>query len=102
MSIELRSETSEDAATVYCSGEVKAGEEGHQLRTKVSECLKHSRSVIVDLSNVRYMDSSGLGVLVSLYPVARTVGATLKYVNLVTPVDFSKPPSKGSIRVLAS
>jgi len=102
MSIELRSETNENAATVYCSGEVKAGEEGRQLRTKVSECLKQSRSVIVDLSNVRYMDSSGLGVLVSLYPIARTAGATLKYVNLVTPVDFSKPPSKVSISVLAS
>src|SRR5262245_4899814 len=78
--IEFRSESSGDAATIYCSGEIKSGEEGHRLRETVAEWLHRFRQVTVDLSQVRYMDSGGLGVLVSLYPIARTAGATLKYV----------------------
>ncbi|HJY79681.1 MAG TPA: STAS domain-containing protein [Candidatus Binatia bacterium] len=91
MGIELRSESSDDAAIIYCSGEVKAGEEGHSLRTTVAEWLRRRRQVTVDLGNVEYIDSGGLGILVSLYPIARTAGATLKYVNLVTRVDYSRP-----------
>jgi anti-sigma B factor antagonist len=93
MSIELRSESSDDTAIIYCSGQVRAGEEGHLIRETVADWLRKRRIVTVDLSKVQYMDSSGLGVLVSLYPIARTSGATLKYVNLVTRVDYSKAPS---------
>ena len=92
MTIELFPESSDDAAIIYCSGEVKAGEEGHHFRATVADWLRKRRRVTVDLSKVKYMDSSGLGILVSLYPIARTNGATLKYVNLATPVDFSKAP----------
>jgi anti-sigma B factor antagonist len=90
MSIELRSESNDSAAVIYCSGEVKSGEEGRRLRETVAEWLHRRRQVIVDLSHVRYMDSGGLGILVSLYPIARIAGATLKYVNLITPVDYSR------------
>ena len=90
MGIELRFESSSDKAVIYCSGEVKSGEEGHHLRETVADWLHKYRKVIVDLSGVRYIDGGGLGVLVSLYPIARTAGATLKFVNLVTPVDYSK------------
>jgi anti-anti-sigma factor len=92
MGIELRSESSNDEAVIYCSGEVKSGEEGHRLRDTVADWLHKRRKVIVDLSSIQYMDGGGLGVLVSLYPIARTAGATLKFVNLVTPVDYSKAP----------
>jgi hypothetical protein len=59
--------------------EIKSGEEGHRLRETVAQWLHRFRQVTVDLSQVRYMDSGGLGILVSLYPIARTAGATLKY-----------------------
>ena len=96
MAIELRSESSEDSAVIYCSGEVKAGGEGRHLRTTVADWLRRRPRVTVDLKDIRYMDSSGLGILVSLYSIARTSGATLKFVNLVTPVDYSKAPARDS------
>jgi anti-anti-sigma factor len=94
MSIELRSECSEDSAVIYCSGEVRAGGEGRHLRATVADWLRRRPRVIVDLKNITYMDASGLGILVSLYSLARSSGATLKYVNLVTAVDYSKAPTK--------
>ena len=97
MGIELRSESSDDSATIYCSGEVKAGGEGRHLRATVSDWLRRRRKVTVDLRDIRYMDSSGLGILVSMYSIARTSGATLKYVNLVTPVDYTKAPDRDNV-----
>jgi len=82
--IELRYETSDDTAVIYCSGEVKAGEEGHHLRATVADWLRRCRQVTVDLGNVQYMDSGGLGILVSLYSIARTASATLSK----RPVNF--------------
>ena len=97
MGIELRSESSEDHAVIYCSGEVKAGGEGRYFRATIADWLRRRRKVTVDLRDIKYMDSSGLGILVSMYSIARTSGSTLKYVNLVTPVDYSKPPAKESL-----
>jgi anti-sigma B factor antagonist len=94
MAIEFRSETRDSSAVIYCSGEVRPGEEGHRLRETVISWLRRCRQVTVDLSNIRYMNSGGLGILVSLYPIARSAGATLKYVNLVAPVDHSRASLK--------
>jgi anti-sigma B factor antagonist len=99
MGIELRSESSGDTAVIYCRGEVKAGAEGRHLRSTVAELLRQRRRVTVDLKDISYMDSSGLGILVSLYPIARTSGSTLKYVNLTTPVDYSKAPGNSLDRL---
>jgi anti-sigma B factor antagonist len=99
MGIELRSESSDDTAVIYCSGEVKAGEEGHRLRAAVADWLRQRRRVTVDLRDIRYMDSSGLGVLVSLYSIARTSGSTLKYVNLTTAVDYTRAPGASLTRM---
>lgn len=99
MGIELRSESSGDTAVIYCRGEVKAGSEGRHLRSTVADLLRQRRRVIVDLKDISYMDSSGLGVLVSLYPIARTSGSTLKYVNLTTAVDYSKAPGNNLERL---
>lgn len=100
MGIELRSESSGDTAVIYCSGEVKAGEEGRRLRATVADWLRQRRRVTVDLKDIHYMDSSGLGILVSLYSIARTSGSTLKYVNLTTAVDYTKAP--GDLSRMAS
>jgi hypothetical protein len=57
----------------------------------VADLLQSNPVVIVDLSQVDYMDSSGLGILVGLYSTARTTKATLKYRNLLASVDYRPP-----------
>jgi anti-sigma B factor antagonist len=99
MGIELRPESHGDTAIIYCSGEMKAGAEGHRFRATIADWLRQRRRVTVDLRDISYMDSSGLGILVSLYSIARTSGATLKYVNLITPVDYSNAPGADLTRI---
>ncbi len=90
MDLELRSPISDDTAVLDCNGSIAAGESGRLFRTKVANLLHQHSRVIVDLSLIDYIDSSGLGILVSLYSTARCAGSTLQYRNLTTPVDYSR------------
>jgi anti-sigma B factor antagonist len=44
--------------------------------------LTDQKQVVVDLGNVSYIDSSGLGVLVGLYTTARRAGGGIKLAKL--------------------
>jgi anti-sigma B factor antagonist len=84
----LKSE--EKTVTLACHGTIVAGSEGSALREKVQQLMKDSPDVVLDLRDVSYIDSSGLGVLVSLYSTARAAGGKIKFENLVTPVTYTK------------
>lgn len=73
-----------DGATVLgLSGRITLGEESNRLRTKLKDLLEEGKSVVVlDLGDVTYMDSAGLGALVAGYTSARNKGVSLKLANL--------------------
>ncbi len=55
----------------------------HELKQKVLEALEHGgRKLLVDFSNTGYIDSSGLGALVSLSKKIREAGGELKLAGL--------------------
>lgn len=87
---------SEETVTLACHGQIVAGSEGSALREKVQQVMKDSPNVVLDLRDVSYIDSSGLGVLVSLYSTARAAGGKIKFENLVTPVIYTKSASLAS------
>jgi anti-anti-sigma factor len=93
MSIEFRSEFSEDQAIVYCAGQLKTGSETDQLREMVTGLLYQRNKIILDLSQIQYIDSGALGVLVGLYSSARTAHGEIRYQNLAAPVNYIKPAS---------
>ena len=90
MSIEFRSELSPDQAIVYCTGELKAGNETDQLRMMVTGLLYQRSKVVLDFSQIQYIDSGALSVLVGLYSSARTAHGEISYRNLATPVNYTK------------
>ena len=70
-------EKSSGVAVVHCSGRLVRGVEVCTLRNAVvSE--KTTRIVVLDLSQVEFMDAGGLNVLVSLYHWTRNHGIQLK------------------------
>jgi len=90
VSISVRSKVNDDSAILYCSGQLVAGEEGIVLRKALRELFEQRHNIVVDLAKIDYIDSNGLSVLVGMYPAARTAGATIRYVNLATPVDYRR------------
>ncbi len=68
---------------LHLSGRVTLGEESNQLRTRIKETLgKGNAQLVLDLGDVSYIDSAGLGTLVAAYTTAQNQGATLKLANL--------------------
>ena len=70
-----------DVCTVHCVGRLNA-EQAPRLREQVKPLVRNARRVTLDLSEVTYMDSIGLGTIASLYVSARTAGCQLEVINL--------------------
>jgi anti-sigma B factor antagonist len=66
---------------VRCAGKITS-DTIQELRAAVKPLLSKSKTVVLDLTNVTYMDSSGLGAIASLYISAKGVTAQLTLINL--------------------
>jgi len=77
-----------DGVTVLdLSGRITLGEGSVQLRDAVRDLItKGQKSILLNLGDVNYIDSSGLGELVGAYTTARNQGATLKLLKLTKKV----------------
>ena len=69
-----------EVAVVHCSGRLVRGAEVCTLRNAVVS-QKTTRIVVLDLSQVEFMDAGGLNALVSLHHWTRNHGIQLKLVN---------------------
>jgi anti-sigma B factor antagonist len=64
-------------------GRIVLGEESNSFREKVKSLLAAGKkNIVLNLANVSYIDSAGLGTLVATFHSARSQGATLKLANL--------------------
>jgi anti-sigma B factor antagonist len=70
-------------SVVALEGRIVLGEESNALREKVKGLLAGGKkNIVLNMSNVTYIDSAGLGTLVASHHSARTQGASLKLSNL--------------------
>lgn len=82
MALDSRTVTRGTSAVVYLSGAILFGEESASLRSLVRELLNQSNQIVLDLKEVSYIDSGGLGTLVALYASARKAGGEIKLSRL--------------------
>jgi len=83
MALQMTERDSGGITVLAISGRITLGEASHQLRTKLKDLLAEGKTrVVLDLADVGYIDSAGLGTLVAGYTSARNGGATLKLANL--------------------
>lgn len=65
------------------SGKIVLGEGDMQVKERIKDLLADGqRKILLNLAEVNYIDSAGLGALISSYTTARREGGTLKLVNL--------------------
>lgn len=69
-----------DGVTVLSlSGRVTLGDESGQLRSAIKGLLAQGKNrVVLDLADVTYIDSAGLGTLVAAYTSARNEGGEIR------------------------
>ena len=87
MALAIASREVDGVTVLELSGRITLGEGSVQLRDAIRDAIaKGQRNILVDLGEVNYIDSSGLGELVSASPTARNQGAKLKLLKLTKKV----------------
>ena len=87
MSMKVSTRQVDGVTILDLSGRITLGEGSVQLRDAVRDLLsKGNKQILVNLGDVNYIDSSGIGELVSAYTATRNQGGELKLLNLTKKV----------------
>jgi anti-sigma B factor antagonist len=83
MSLEISVRRLENVSVVDLSGRITLGEASGRLRDTIKDLVtNNSKSILLNLAGVTYMDSSGLGELVGAFATVSNRGGKLKLLGL--------------------
>ncbi len=83
MALQIVEKESSGVTILALSGRVTLGEESNQLRSHIKEMLSEgAKRLVLDLGDVSYIDSAGLGTLVAGFTSSQSQGAVMKLANL--------------------
>ena len=87
MSMKATNRQVEGVAVVDMSGRITLGEGSVVLRDTIRDLIgKGNKKILLNLGDVTYIDSSGIGELVSAFTAVRREGGELKLLNLTKKV----------------
>ena len=78
MHLHLQSRPVGEVFVIECQGRIVAGNEIFTLHSHVGDAIEKYGDVVLQLDQLQFIDSSGLGALVRLMQAARTKGGDLK------------------------
>jgi anti-sigma B factor antagonist len=82
MQLKITNKTVDGILVLQCSGRIVFGEESSYLRDTVKAAIQSNKRIVLNLGEVNYIDSGGLGTLVALHTTAYNAGTTIKLANL--------------------
>lgn len=83
MALKMTDRMVDGVTVVAIEGRIVLGEESNALREKVKSLLgSGQKKIVLDMQNVSYIDSSGLGSLVASHTSSKAQGAALKLSHL--------------------
>lgn len=74
-------ERTSELTLVRCHGELVAGVTD-VLLSEVRQLIPDSKRIVLDLKDLSYLDSSGIGTIVRLYVTAKSNGCDLELANI--------------------
>lgn len=86
----MRIKTSEkyDAVVIIIKGNVMGGPEAQEFHDLLGSLLDDDKSnIIIDLGGVKFMNSTGLGMLISGYTSVKNKGGILKLANATDKIN---------------
>ncbi len=87
MSVKISTRQVDGVTVLDMSGRITLGEGSVQLRDAVRDLLsKGQKHILLNLGDVTYIDSSGIGELVSAFTTVKNQGGELKLLNLTRKV----------------
>src|SRR6202048_1069645 len=83
MALKMTNREVDGVAVVARDGRIVLGEESNALREKVKSLIASGKKkIVLNMANVTFIDSAGLGTLVAAHHSAKAQGASLKLCNL--------------------
>jgi anti-sigma B factor antagonist len=82
MQLKLSTRIVDGIAVLDCAGRIVFGDESSLLRDVARRLINENKRIVLNLSGVNYIDSGGLGTLVSLFTTAQKAGGSIKLANL--------------------
>ncbi len=82
MSLQIDSRQVGRVTVVKCAGRIVAGTECESLLNHIQRLIPSERHIVLDLGDIQFVDSTGLGMLVRLLTSVRTAHGDLKLSNV--------------------
>jgi anti-sigma B factor antagonist len=82
MQLKLATRTKDGVLVVDCIGRIVFGDESLLIRETVKKAISENNRIVLNLGEISYIDSGGLGTLVGLRTSAQNAGGTIKLTNL--------------------
>jgi anti-sigma B factor antagonist len=82
MQLKLATGTKDGILIVDCVGRIVFGDESSTLREAVKKAIAENNRIVLNLGEVSYIDSGGLGTLVALHTTAHNAGGAIKLASL--------------------
>jgi anti-sigma B factor antagonist len=80
--LRFRNEPAQNLNILHCEGRIVSSTVP-LLKDEVAALISKDKHIVLDLTKVDYIDSSGLGAIVSAYTGAKRVGRELRVINLM-------------------
>ncbi|HXG92935.1 MAG TPA: STAS domain-containing protein [Blastocatellia bacterium] len=81
--MDIKERVVDGVSVLDLSGKIVLGEGDVQVRDRIKDLLADGqRKILLNLGDVTYIDSAGLGALISSYTTTKREGGQLKLVNL--------------------
>ena len=86
--MDIKERVVEGVSVLDLSGKIVLGEGDLQVKDRIKDLLADGqRKVLLNLGDVSYIDSAGLGAMISCYTTAKREGGQMKLVNLTKRVQ---------------
>jgi len=85
-SIPVRIETLENLTIAHLDGQTLDASNAKDFKTEIAPSISAKARLVLDLSNVKFVDSSGLGALLSCLRQLNAAGGDLKLYGMIKPV----------------
>lgn len=83
VTIKMTNREVDGVSVVTLDGRIVLGEESNSFREKLKSMLAEGKKkIVLNMANIKYIDSSGLGTLVAAHVSAKNQGASVRLCNL--------------------
>jgi anti-sigma B factor antagonist len=79
--LQIHTSTAEGATVVRCVGHLTFDVSAN-FKADIKALIPQTKRLVLDLTDLAYLDSAGLGAIVSIYVSARKAGCGMQLINL--------------------